>query len=125
MRSLTLAGLAPGECSGELAAIDGAPGRPSVIAVDKTMVMAITPEQFVRLISAHPILALDVMRQLASVVRHATGWIMELSTLGANNRVHAELLRQARAAGSNASGQVVLQPIPVHSDIVSRVSTHP
>ena len=63
------------------------------------------------------------MRRLTSIVRHATDRIMELSTLGANNRVHAELLRQARAVGRDNSGKVVLRPIPVHSDIASRVST--
>ena len=63
------------------------------------------------------------MRRLTSIVRHATDRIMELSTLGANNRVHAELLRQARAAGRGDSGKVVLRPIPVHGDIASRVST--
>ncbi|KAF0117418.1 MAG: putative transcriptional regulator Crp/Fnr family [Rhodospirillaceae bacterium] len=112
-REVALADLVPGEYFGELAAIDGAPRSASVMAVEATVVMAMSPEQFVRLISEHPTLALDVMRRLTSIVRHATDRIMELSTLGANNRVHAELLRQARAAGRDDSGKVVLRgPFP-------------
>ena len=54
---MTLADLTPGEYFGELAAIDGAPRLASVLAVEATVVMAMSPEQFVRLISEHPTLA--------------------------------------------------------------------
>jgi CRP-like cAMP-binding protein len=47
---------------------------------------------------------------------------MDLSTLAANNRVHADLLRQARANMKGAN-EAEIRPIPVHSDIASRVST--
>ncbi len=62
------------------------------------------------------------MRHLASVVRDSTDRIMELSTLGANNRVHADLLRQARS-NMNGKNKAVITPIPVHGDIASRAST--
>ena len=47
---------------------------------------------------------------------------MDLSTLAANNRVQADLLRLARNSmvGEN---RAELTPIPVHGDIASRVST--
>ena len=47
---------------------------------------------------------------------------MDLSTLAANNRVQADLLRLAR---NNMVGEnrAELKPIPVHGDIASRVST--
>ncbi|MBF0560827.1 MAG: Crp/Fnr family transcriptional regulator [Alphaproteobacteria bacterium] len=122
-REITLADLGPGEFFGELSALDGRPRSASVLSLDNTLVAILSPEQFVRLISAYPNLALDVMRRLTSIVRHATNRIMELSTLGANNRVHAELLRQARVAPRDSQGRAVLRPIPVHSDIASRVST--
>ena len=67
-------------------------------------------------------MALRVMRTLAHVVRTSTERIMDLSTLGANNRVHAELLRHAQA-NMNDENQALLSPIPVHGDLASRVST--
>ncbi|MBF0129169.1 MAG: Crp/Fnr family transcriptional regulator [Alphaproteobacteria bacterium] len=122
-REVTLADLCAGEYFGELSAIDGEPRSASVVALEATTLAIMSPEQFVRLVSQHPDLALDVMRRLTSIVRHATKRIMELSTLGANNRVHADLLRRARAAQPDENGRPVLSPIPVHSDIASRVST--
>ncbi|MFN3077397.1 MAG: Crp/Fnr family transcriptional regulator [Alphaproteobacteria bacterium] len=122
-REVTLADLGRGEYFGELSALDGAPRSASVLALEDTQVAILSPDQFVRLVRDHPEVALDVMRRLTSIVRHATSRIMELSTLGANNRVHAELLRQARAGSRDSQGNVVLRPIPVHGDIASRVST--
>ena len=62
------------------------------------------------------------MTRLAQIVRSATDRIMDLSTLAANNRVHAELLRLARA-GMKGENKAVIRPIPVHGDIASRIST--
>jgi len=66
------------------------------------------------------------MRRLAGMVRRSTERIMDLSTLGANNRVHAELLRLARPADPRdraKANTATISPIPLHADIASRVST--
>ena len=47
---------------------------------------------------------------------------MDLSTLAANNRVQADLLRQA-LNNLNGDNSASISPIPVHADIASRVST--
>jgi len=106
---------------GELAALDGLPRSATILALEETTVASMAPELFVGLLEEHPQVALRVMRSLAHVVRTASERIMDLSTLGAHNRVQAELLRQARAtAGEN---QAEIRPVPVHGDIASRVST--
>ena len=70
----------------------------------------------------HPNIALQVMMRLAKIVRTADERIMDLSTLAAHNRVHAELLRQARI--HIVDGECArIEPVPVHSDIASRVRT--
>jgi CRP-like cAMP-binding protein len=56
------------------------------------------------------------------MVRNANERIMDLSTLAAHNRVQAELLRQAQSH-KTIRNAAVIEPIPVHSDIASRVST--
>jgi CRP-like cAMP-binding protein len=82
---------------------------------------------FTQLLEDNPALSLAMMRDLARLIRQSTVRIMDLSTLGANNRVHAELLRLARRAnkeaGNRDAASAMLKPIPVHSDIASRVST--
>ncbi|MEM9682978.1 MAG: helix-turn-helix domain-containing protein, partial [Pseudomonadota bacterium] len=42
--------------------------------------------------------------------------------LGANNRVYAELLRLSKP-GIRDDNTATIQPIPIHGDIASRVST--
>lgn len=122
-RELTLDDLDAGHFFGELAAIDGSPRSASVMALQETTIAALPAETFTQLLRDEPDLAVQVMRRLASIVRTSTDRIIDLSTLGANNRVHAELLRQARLSGISEDGQAVLKPIPVHADIASRVST--
>lgn len=122
-RELTLDDLLTGAFFGELAAIDGLPRSASAMAVHDTTIASLPADQFLRLLGAYPDMTLRVMRRLAAVVRAATERIIDLSTLGANNRVHAELLRLGRMAEQDANGHPILTPIPVHGDIASRVST--
>lgn len=122
-RELTLDDLLTGAFFGELAAIDGLPRSASVMAVQDTVIASLPADQFLRLLHDYPEMAARVLRRLAAVVRASTERILDLSTLGANNRVHAELLRQARAAEIDANGAAVIKPIPVHGEMASRVST--
>jgi CRP/FNR family cyclic AMP-dependent transcriptional regulator len=112
-----------GNYFGELAALDGGPRSAFVQAqTTGTVAAAMPPEVFVDLLLKYPSVALEIMRRLARVIRFSTERIMDLSTVGANNRVHAELLRLALAAGRDGN-QAVISPIPHHADIASRVST--
>lgn len=108
---------------GELSAIDGGTRSASVVArKPDTLIAFLAPTPFQELVSSHPELALAVMRRLCAVVRRSNDRIMDLSTLAANNRVQAELLRLATPL-RRADGSATLSPAPVHADIASRVST--
>jgi CRP-like cAMP-binding protein len=108
---------------GELAALDGGPRSAFVQAqAPGAIAAAMPPDVFIDLLLKNPKIALEIMRRLARVIRFSTERIMDLSTVGANNRVHAELLRLAQAANRDGK-QAVISPIPHHADIASRVST--
>lgn len=126
-REVSFDDIAPGGVFGELAAIDGRPRSASVIARTPTLAASLPAAAFGEMLETHPPVAMALMRRLAEVVRESTERIMDLSTLGAHNRVYAELLREARetdkkafATGENTAS---IKPIPVHSDIAARVST--
>ncbi|MBK3733602.1 CRP-like cAMP-binding protein [Azospirillum brasilense] len=122
-REISFDDIEAGGFLGEMAAIDGLPRSASAVAVEEgTLIAFLAPRPFQDLVSGHPDLAMAVMRRLCRVVRIATDRVMELSTLGANNRVHAELLRLAKRAQVDGR-TAVIAPIPVHADIASRVST--
>ncbi len=107
---------------GEIAALDGPPRSASVMAVEDSLLAAIPGKVFLEVLSRHPEVAFRVMRRLARIIRSADTRIMDLSTLAAQNRVQAELLRQARPTRSG-DDSARIAPIPLHSDIASRVST--
>ena len=121
-KEITLEDLGPGSHFGELSALDGQPRSASVMALDSSLITALPQERFTSLLQENAIISFRVLRALAAIVRNSTDRIMDLSTLAANNRVQADLLRQARSSmvGDN---QAEISPIPVHGDIASRVST--
>jgi len=121
-REITFDDLEPGSHFGELAAIDGLPRSASVMTLNDARIASLPSDQFHQMVLDYPTIALKLMKHLAHLVRTSTVRIMELSTLGANNRIHADLLRLARRATEDDM-TAVIKPIPVHSDVASRVST--
>jgi len=121
-REITLDDLSAGAHFGELSAIDGSPRSASVGALGDCQIAMLSPDRFMALCGKYPQVAIKVMCSLAGIVRSATERIMDLSTLAANNRVHADLLRLARA-NMEGDNQASISPIPVHGDVASRVST--
>ncbi len=121
-REITLDDIGAGEYFGELAAIDGQPRSANVMTLTACTIASLPRPMFRELIENHPRLGFLVMERLASMVRHSTERIMDLSTLAANNRVQAELLREART-NMTGDNRAEISPIPVHGDIASRVST--
>lgn len=121
-REITLDDLKDGAYFGELAALDGEPRSASVMALTDCLVAALPQDYFLDLLEKHTSIALKVMKSLAGVVRASTDRIMDLSTLAANNRVQADLLRLARDhMGDDNTAEI--SPIPMHSDMASRAST--
>ena len=121
-REVSFDDIPTGGSFGELAAIDGGRRSANVVAVDVTTTAIMPAKIFLEMLVEHPEVLMALVKRLARIVRASTGRIMDLSTLGAQNRIYAELLRLARQAGIKDNiGN--LQPIPVHSDIAARVST--
>ena len=121
-REISFDDVSAGGYMGELSALDGEPRSATVIALTDTLIAFVPPRLFQEIVTTHPRVALIVMQRMAAVIRNATGRIMDLSTLGANNRVHAEILRLAKP-GLRPDNTAEITPIPVHGDIASRVST--
>ncbi len=112
-----------GECFGELAAIDGHPRSADVIALDDVFVGTIKARDFLAIATRYPEVSTKLFVQLTSLIRSLSNRVIELSTLGVNNRIHGELLRLAREHGIQ-DNQAEIRPAPTHADMASRVSTH-
>jgi CRP-like cAMP-binding protein len=121
-REITLEEFSAGGCVGQLSAIDGEPRSAGVVAVEDTDVGILSPANFEKVVKRHPSVAWNVIGELARIVRASTRRIVDVSTLGANERVIAEILRRAMEV-RDEEGAATLSPVPVHSEVASRVST--
>lgn len=120
-RELSFSDVGPGGFFGELAAIDGRPRSAGVVALTDTLVAGLGGSQFLETVSNTPALAEAMLVHLAGLVRRTTERIVDLSTLAANNRVQAEVLRLAKL--DRRGNEAIVTPIPTHSEIAGRVST--
>ena len=121
-REIAFNDILKGGCFGELSALDGEPRSASCVAKTDSLLIAMPAAAFRRIASEYPEVAIRAMCQLARMVRIATERIMDLSLLAANNRIQAEILRLARVAGVDDNAARI-HPIPIHSEVASRVST--
>jgi CRP-like cAMP-binding protein len=122
-RQVTFRDIEAGEWFGDLAAIDGQARSADVDALEESVLASMTPAQFMGLLHGHPMACERVLRALVGMVRNLTDRIFELSTLGVQNRVQAELLRLAKEAGVREN-RTRLDPAPKHAEIASKVGTN-
>lgn len=112
-----------GEFFGEMSAIDKAPRSAHVVAIDESLVALMAADQFMQLLNKYPLVMQKTFTRLTTLVRSLSERIIEFSTLGVRNRIHAELLRLAndtKVQGNKAT----ITPTPTHSEIANRISTH-
>jgi len=121
-REIAFATIAEGAYFGELSAIDGEPRSASVVAVGSCMVASLAPDEFLELLEQHPQAALMVLGGLARVIRICDDRIMDLSTLGAVQRVYVELLRRAKP-DPVVENSWIIYPKPTQVEIAARAST--
>jgi CRP-like cAMP-binding protein len=115
--------LGPGESVGDLSAIDGRSRSATVVAIEESTVLSMTSSAFWTVLENHTIVSRVMLKQLSAVVRALSDRVVEYSTLGVKNRIHAELLRLAGQANSQGTGMLI-RPAPTHAEMASRISTH-
>jgi len=122
-RQVTFRDSEAGEHFGDIAAIDGGPRSADVVTLEPSVLASLDRAAFLALLRDEPAVAERVMQRLASLVRQLSERVIDLSTLGVQNRLHAELLRLARAAGVQ-DNQARLEPAPRHAALASQISTN-
>lgn len=121
-RQVTFRDLKEGDTAGEISAIDGGRRSADVVALSDGLAATLGVADFRRLLHEEPVVAERFMRYLVQLVRLLSESVIELSTLGVQNRIHAEILRLAQA-GSGGGAARLIAPAPKHADIAARVST--
>ena len=122
-RQVTYREIPAGDWFGDFSAIDGHTRSADVVAVKETLVATMSPAVFRRLIHEHPSVCDHMLLRLVTSVRELTERVFEFSTLGVQNRVHAELLRLARQSGI-LKNRARIEPAPKHAELAAQVSTY-
>src|SRR5205085_2383151 len=91
------------EWFGDLAAIDRRPRSADVVATSSSLVAVLPAPKFLALLAAHPTIANTLIAHLVMNIRELSDRLFDLSTLGVQNRVDAELLRLAQHTGRNSA----------------------
>jgi CRP/FNR family transcriptional regulator, cyclic AMP receptor protein len=108
----------PGDLFGALGDLDPAPEEAEVVAVEAARSFILKNRDLVALAETYGAIGLALSRLLLRQLRRATSRIYERAAVSAAGRVHAELLRLAKA-----SPGLVIRPSPVLSELAVRVST--
>lgn len=122
-REVTFGDVRGGEWFGDFAAIDGLSRSADVVAIEDTLVASMNPALFRRLLREHAEVCDRMMRRLVNSIRELTERVFDFSTLGVQNRLHAELLRLARQAGVEGN-MARIDPAPKHTEIAGHISTY-
>jgi len=112
-----------GRCFGEIAAIDEGPRSANVEALEGSVIAVVPNPVFWSLLQDYPGVMVKVARMLTATIRSLSERLFELSTLGIQNRVHAEVLRLAREVGIERN-TATIDPTPRHDEIAARISTN-
>jgi len=122
-RQVTFRDCEAGEMFGDIAAVDGLPRSADVVTLQPSVVASLDRAAFRALLREEPDVAERVMLRLTALVRQLSERVIDLSTLGVQHRLHAELLRIARLAGV-VDNQARLSPPPRHAVLASQISTN-
>ena len=105
-REVILAIRGPGDLLGEQSAIDGRPRSATATALDPVTAMALSSEDFVRLLEGKPRVALVVLRMLSHRLREADVQRVDLSLQDTMSRVAIRILELSERFGDNAGAGV-------------------
>jgi CRP/FNR family transcriptional regulator, cyclic AMP receptor protein len=111
-------GFAPGDLFGEAAGLSAGGAESEVAAVGATTAGRFRPSDFVALMENYSCVALTVARQLTRRLAETTRRMVEAATLSTTGRIHAELLRRAKAGEA-----MTIRPAPVLSELALQVQS--
>ena len=90
------------------------------LSFDETQILAKEREQETLRAALAQDLAALVLRRLAALIRDLTARVVDTTTLTVPERVRAEIVRQARAAGVKGN-RATIKGLPTHADLASRL----
>lgn len=121
-RAVTYASAAQGEMFGEMAAIDGLPRSAWVCAISYCKLIRIREETFMGFVKNNPAFAILVLRKLSSNLRELDKRLINILSLGAEQRVCIEIISMAEP-DPEAPGRYRVIEMPTHSNFANLIGS--
>ncbi|MDC0063107.1 Crp/Fnr family transcriptional regulator [Candidatus Puniceispirillum sp.] len=119
-RAVTYASAAKGEMFGEMAAIDGLPRSAWVCAISYCELIKIREETFMGFVENNSDFAISVLRKLSSNIRELDRRLINILSLGAEQRVCIEIISMAEP-DPEAPGRYRVVEMPTHSNFANLI----
>ena len=113
-----------GEMFGELSALDNQGRITSIITLNTCLIGKMTAHRFSEVINEYPSVNHKVMLRLTELIRFLCSRIYEFSALGVQDRIRAEIIRQARLNTNGSPNSALIEKMPTHEEIANKISTH-
>ena len=122
-REVILAILGTGDFFGEMALLDGEGRSANVIALEDAEVLTLQRSDFLDILERFPKIAIHLLKELTTRIRHSDQQIESLSLSGAEQRIALVLIRLAEEMGQIKEGTVTIEHIPYQQDIANMAGT--
>ena len=121
-RAVTYASAAMGEMFGEMAAIDGLPRSAWVCAISFCKLIKIREETFMGFVKNNSDFAISVLQKLSSNIRDLDKRLINILSLGAEQRVCLEIISMAEP-DPKAPGRYCVVEMPTHSNFANLIGS--
>jgi CRP/FNR family cyclic AMP-dependent transcriptional regulator len=121
-RAVTYASAAQGEMFGEMAAIDGLPRSAWVCAISYCKLIRIKEETFMGFVKNNSTFAISVLQKLSSNIRELDKRLINILSLGAEQRVCIEIMSMAEP-DPEAPGRYRVLEMPTHSNFANLIGS--
>ena len=122
-REVILAILGEGDFFGEMALLDGEGRSANVVALENADVLTLQRSDFLDILERIPKIAIHLLKELTTRIRHSDQQIESLSLSGAEQRIALVLIRLAEEMGKIHEGAVTIDSIPYQQDIANMAGT--
>jgi CRP/FNR family cyclic AMP-dependent transcriptional regulator len=122
-REVILSILSEGDFFGEMSILDGQARSATVFAIDDADLLVIRRDDFLRMLHSYPVIAINLLKELAMRLRRADAQIKSLSLQDAAGKVASTILRLADDAGRIKQGTVEISEMPLQQDLANMSGT--
>ena len=122
-REVILAMQGVGDFFGEMSMLDGEPRSANIVAITTCTVLTLNGADFYGILTSHPKVAINLLKELAVRIRKSDQQIEGLSLSDAEKRIAMTIIRISEELGTIHHGEVSVKKMPVQQDIANMAGT--